>query len=82
MDSQELIGGHGLRVKAAMMDLAERLLQVVGESAQLKRENYFDLTDDDKLICVDIWEEGGSCPSEGVLIDKNSIINIINEIEQ
>lgn len=56
-----------LHVKAALESAAEKV--------EIKRKPYFNLSKEEQLICSEVWEEGCVVPSEGIVVNKDSILN-------
>lgn len=56
-----------LHVKAA--------LEAAAEKVEIKRKLYLNLSKEEQLICEEVWEEGCSVPSEGIVVYKDSILN-------
>ena len=69
------------KIKAEMLEFSKQLLELAAENAILKRELYFHLSDAEKLISSDIWEEGCFYPSEGIVVNKQSILDTIKQVE-
>ena len=62
--------------KIAQTEAYNKAIDDAAENAKTKRVMYFDLNAEEQASCEEIWNEGCRVPSEGVIVDKESILKL------
>ena len=63
----------------AMKEACRQTLELATENVLVRKENYFDLSAEEQLSCIEVYlNEESDIPASGVIADKFSILNTIN----